>query len=87
VHIGSGYQWLSATLLLMLGLTALVAAEPSLSPPAQVPLPPPPPPPPVLQKAFASGERLVYSVTYMGLRGGTVTMEVQDAPPVNGRAA
>jgi hypothetical protein len=37
------------------------------------------------QRAFAAGERLVYAVSYMGIRGGTLVMEVQDTPVLNGR--
>ena len=35
--------------------------------------------------AFVIGERLVYAVSYMGIRGGTLVMEVQETPPLNGR--
>jgi hypothetical protein len=37
------------------------------------------------QRAFAAGERLVYAVSYLGIRGGTLVMEVQDTPALNGR--
>lgn len=38
------------------------------------------------QRAFATGERLVYGVSYVGIRGGTLVMEVQDTPALNERA-
>lgn len=38
-------------------------------------------------RPFQPGERLTYAVTYLNLRAGTAVLEVQDAMPVEGRAA
>ena len=38
-------------------------------------------------RPFQPGERLTYAVTYLNIRAGTAVLEVQDALPVEGRAA
>lgn len=36
---------------------------------------------------FAPGERFTYALTWLGIRAGTASLEVAEAPPVEGRAA
>ena len=39
------------------------------------------------RRPFQTGERLTYAITYLNVRAGTAVLEVQDALPVDGRAA
>lgn len=38
-------------------------------------------------RPFRTGERLTYAISYLNVRAGTAVLEVQDASPVDGRAA
>lgn len=41
----------------------------------------------VLARHFATGERLTYALTFLGMRAGTAVMEVQDTAPIADHAA
>lgn len=69
------FALMAALAVLGVGFLPVAAVEPA------------PAPTPPADRPFKVGERFTYALTWLGIRAGTATLEVAEAPPVEGRPA